>query len=150
MRCGDFSSLGLIFLLHLSVTFILSRLLTWSFGGGTALLPRSISRSDCLYGYSLSLCELVLCLFCFILFLFYFLARIPVPSTGRLPGSCLYASWCPRPWLVCFVLFCFVLFLLVRIPVPPSGRLPAPLHREAGGARIPIFIFVLRFIFHLA
>jgi len=45
------------------------------------------------------------------------------------------------------VLFCFVLFLLVRIPVPPSGRLPAPLYREAGGARIPIFIFVLYFIF---
>ena len=45
------------------------------------------------------------------------------------------------------VLFCLVLFLLVRIPVPPSGRLPAPLYREAGGARINIFIFVLYFIF---
>ena len=46
-----------------------------------------------------------------------------------------------------FILFRFV--LLVRIPVPPSGRLPAPLYREAGGAHIPIFIFVY-FIFHLA
>ena len=45
------------------------------------------------------------------------------------------------------VLLCFVLFLLVRIPVPPSGRLPALLYLEAGGARIPIFMFVLYFIF---
>ena len=47
----------------------------------------------------------------------------------------------------CFVLFCFVLFLLVRIPVPPSGRLPAPLHRVAGGARIPIYICVVFYFF---
>ena len=46
----------------------------------------------------------------FILFIFCFvlLARVPVPSAGRLPGSCLYASWYHRPWLVCFILFCLV------------------------------------------
>ena len=33
--------------------------------------------------------------------------------------------------------------LLPRIPVPPPGRLPAaPLYWEAGGARVPIFIFL--------
>ena len=46
-------------------------------------------------------------------------------------------------WSVLFylILFYFVLFLLVRIPVPPSGRLPASLYREAGGARVSIFLY---------
>ena len=40
------------------------------------------------------------------------------------------------------IIICFVLFLLARIPVPLSDHLPAPLYREAGGARIPIFTFI--------
>ena len=84
----------------------------------------------------------ILFLFCFY-FIFWHVSP-PLPLAACLVHVSMRVGALAPGWSV---LFCFVLFLLVRTPVPPSGRLPAPLHREAGGARIPIFIFVLYFIF---
>ena len=81
-----------------------------------------------------------------ILFLFYFIfwhVSPSLPLAACLVHVSMRVGALARGWSV---LFCFVLFLLVRIPVPPSGRLPAPLHREAGGARTPIFTLVLYFV----
>ena len=79
-----------------------------------------------------------------LLILFCFAGTYPRPF--RWPPAW-FMSLCELVFSPLAGLFYFVLFLLARIPVPPSGRLPAPLYREAGGARIPIFIFVLFSVF---
>ena len=72
---------------------------------GVPFLPRSISRSDYLYGYSLSLCELVLCLFCFYYIFWHISPSLPL-------AACLFhvsmrVNALPPGWSV-LILFRFV------------------------------------------